>query len=104
MAKFDAGEPGQVKARKTKAELRKEAEVEYLRSLLETYGGRATVWRWLEWCGVYKTSFTGNSETFFKEGMRNIGLKILEEVFEASPNIYGLMRAEAVEREKDFNK
>lgn len=97
---YDVGNPAEVKERKTKTELSREREIEELRQLLETYGGRSYIWRLLDMCGVYKTSFTGNSTTFFNEGRRDIGLRILEELFEASPNVYTLMRSEAIERDK----
>lgn len=100
-SKYDAGDPSDVKKRKTKAQLRKEREREELRQILETYGGRAYVWRLLEKCGVYKISMTGNSYTFFNEGKREVGLEVLAEVFDANPNVYTLMRQEAVERDKD---
>lgn len=36
--------------------------------------GRRFVWRMLELSGMYRTSMTGNSQTFFNEGMRNFGI------------------------------
>ena len=96
--KFDAGNPSDVKKSKTKAQLQKEREREELRQILSTVGGRAFVWRTLEKCGVYRTSFTGNSTTFFNEGKRSIGLELIEDVFAADIHAYTRMRQEAVER------
>lgn len=36
--------------------------------------GRRFVWRLLERSGVFRSSFTGNSQTFFNEGARSVGL------------------------------
>lgn len=44
--------------------------------LMSTPRGRRIVWRLLEETGQFRSSFTGNSETFFREGERNVGLKI----------------------------
>ena len=96
--KFNAGNVTEVKKRKTKAQLSKEQETEEFKEILSTYGGRAYIWRLLEMCGVYKTSFTGNSTTFLNEGKRQIGLRVIEDIFEAAPDRYTQIRMEAVER------
>lgn len=97
---YDAGEETQVKQKKTKAQLNRERETESLRSILSSYDGRAFLWRLLEECGIYTSSFTGNSTTFFNEGKRHIGLWTLNEVMEVDPNAYHKMKVEAVERDK----
>lgn len=98
---FDAGDTVSVQKRKTKKELKREQEIAEFKSILSTKPGRALMWRILSICGVYKTSFTGNSTTFFNEGKRAVGLEILTEIFKSDPNAYGLMRIEANEMEKD---
>lgn len=45
-----------------------------LKWLMQDKRGRRFMWRLLETTGLYKSSFTGNSQTFFLEGQRNIGL------------------------------
>jgi hypothetical protein len=50
--------------------------------------------RLLEKAGIYRTSFTGNSETFFREGMRNMGLFVLSEVMEVTPEQFAQMLKE----------
>jgi hypothetical protein len=69
-------------------------EVEDLKWLMAHKQGRRFVQRLLEKAGVYRTSFTGNSETFFREGMRNIGLFVLSEVMEVTPEQFALMLKE----------
>jgi len=69
-------------------------EVEDLKWLMGHKQGRRFVWRLLEKAGVYRTSFTGNSETFFREGMRNLGLFVLSEVMEVTPEQFAQMLKE----------
>ncbi len=91
----DTGNPRDVKRRKTKAQLQRERETEELRKLLEYPIMRAFVWRLLEQCGVYHTSFTGEgATTFFNEGKRQVGLWMLEEIFASDKNAYSVMQIE----------
>lgn len=57
--------------------------------------GRRIVWKLLELTGVYRSSFTGNSETFFREGERNIGLKLIDKIHTNCPEKYAIMTKEA---------
>jgi hypothetical protein len=59
---------------------------------------RNILWSILEDAGIYRTSFTGNSETFFREGMRNLGLKIQARAIEADAAAFQLMWAEQLKR------
>lgn len=56
--------------------------------------GRRFVWRLLESTGVFRSSFTGNSETYFREGARNVGLQVLGMIHEHAPEAYQLMLTE----------
>jgi hypothetical protein len=94
----DVGDEGVVKVKAEKRKNKRQQEVEDLRNLLSTQAGRSFMWRLLSYCGVYKTSFTGNSTTFFNEGKRQVGLHLLDEVFEADANAFSKMQTEAVER------
>ena len=61
---------------------RRDQEREDIAWLMGSARGRRVVWRILEICGVYRSSMTGNSETYFREGMRNVGLILLRDVHE----------------------
>ena len=63
--------------------------------LMSSKRGRRIVWRLLERTGVYRSSFTGNSETFFREGQRNVGLMLMAQINEFSPDQYALMLKES---------
>jgi len=71
-----------------------------LKSLLELPHGRRFIWWMLESAGVYKSSFTGNSTTFFNEGRRDLGLQLLAKITEASPEALVLMMQESKKREE----
>ncbi len=91
----DTGDVKQVNKKKTKRKAKRDQELEDLRRVLDIAGGRNFIWRLLQQCGVYHTSFTGEApETFFNEGKRQMGLWTLEEIFDASPHTYALMQKE----------
>ena len=94
-------DPTDLKAQERDAEaqgleqgVRRKQEIEDLKWLMAHKQGRRYVWRLMEKAGVYRTSFTGNSETFFREGMRNLGLFVLSEVMEVTPDQFALMLKE----------
>lgn len=62
--------------------------------LMNDKRGRRFIWRMLETTGVYRSSFTGNSETFFREGARNVGLKLISDIHEFAPDAYPMMLEE----------
>jgi len=80
----NSADPDQVKKAKDKEKYNREDELHDLKQVLSTNEGKRFIWRYLEKCGVFTSSFTGNSETFFKEGGRNIGLQLLADVQEAN--------------------
>ena len=65
-----------------------------LKFLLSTQHGRRYLHELLDYCGLYRTSMAGSSETFFREGMRSTGLKILADITEADPEAYLKMMSE----------
>lgn len=85
MTEFDPLDlEGQKKAREEHEDSRKLAaltEQEDFRWLMSDKKGRRILWRLFEMTGVYRTSFTGNEETFFREGQRNVGLMLVDRVF-----------------------
>lgn len=52
-----------------------------LRTVLQTRAGR-NLYCWLmDACRMSELSFTGNSHTFFNEGMRKVGLDLQSQIF-----------------------
>lgn len=72
----------------------RQQEVADIKWLMAHKQGRRYVWRLLEKAGVYRTSFTGNSETFFREGQRNMGLFVLSDVMEVAAENFAKMLEE----------
>jgi len=102
-ALYDAGDEGQVEKKKTKAQIHKEQNKEDLKGILDSAGGRRFLWKLLEECGVYKISFTGDSYTAFNEGKRQIGLRLIEDIFDACPDAYIEMCSVAIQRKEARN-
>lgn len=73
------------------AEAKRRRDVEDFKVLMKLKEGRRFVWRMLSETGVYHSSFTGNSETFFKEGKRSIGLILIGELHTICPELYAVM-------------
>lgn len=71
-----------------------------IRWLMSNKRGRRIAWWLLEFAGVYRTSFTGNSQTFFNEGMRNVGLALMKQIDTACPQHYVTMLDEAKKHDR----
>lgn len=97
---YNAAEEAQVKDRKRKDERVRDIELADMRKIMATREGRRFVWRLLDRAGVFRTSFTGNSTTFFNEGMRNMGLMVIGDVMAACADQYVVMMNESKEDEK----
>lgn len=85
------------KAREADEQARFEAtrDADDLKWIMGNKKGRRFVWKLLERSGVYRSSFTGNSTTFFNEGQRNIGLMLLADIHSVCPEHYVTMLKEA---------
>lgn len=96
--RYDAGDVEHVRQAKKKAEIEGDLRRAGLAHSLSTPGGRAWVYNLLEFTGVFRTSFTGNSETFMREGQRNIGLMVLADLMRDHEELYLTMCREAKAR------
>jgi len=96
------GQAASAAQRKKQDEQRRKVFVEDLRWLMGGGPrGRRIVHFILSMCGVWRTSFTGNSETFFREGARNVGLALLHPITAHCPDDMALMLKEARENERN---
>ena len=91
---MNASDPQQVAEIEGKAKRKREQDAVDLFAVMSTHEGRRFVWRILESAGLYRLSYTGNSETFFNEGQRNVGLKLLSELQKVTPEEYLRMTQE----------
>jgi len=90
----NAADVEQVNTAAQKSESRQDRDANDVREVMNSVRGRRFIWNKLAFCGLYKTSYAGEHEIFYNEGMRNIGLKILADVSEACPEAYLLMQKE----------
>ena len=66
--------------RRDARELARQQAAEDWRWLMSTKQGRRLAHRILSMAGVHRSSFTGNSETFHREGRRALGLEVESEI------------------------
>lgn len=85
--------------------LRREAELDDIAWLMSEQRGRRIMYRLLEMTSVFKSSFTGNSQTFFNEGRRAVGTTLIGDIAEAGLEELELkMKMEhRTQREKEQN-
>ena len=70
-------------------------EADDFKWLMSDKRGRRYMWRQLEKTGVFRSSFTSTSnETFFREGERNVGLRLLALINVHCPDRYNQMVTE----------
>lgn len=96
MSDYDSRNPISERERMAKDRKRKEAEERAdLSWLMSTKRGRGIVWRIIESCGVYETTFNTNALTMaFSEGKRVYAMSILQDVINMSPDLYSIMLKE----------
>lgn len=93
------GEAEALETRQRQAEHRARLEAQDWKWVMSQKRGRRLVWRLLSRTGLYRSSFTGTSQTFFLEGERNIGLGVLAILMEHCPDDYAKMMVEQREYE-----
>ena len=68
-----------------------------VRYILKDSRARNVLWHILGICGIYDDTFTGNSQTFYREGMRRVGLDTLQLIDEADPSAYARLILEKLD-------
>lgn len=88
-----------------KARFLQERRVSDLKKILSSEEGRRWIYGLLEKCYVFRSVMTGNSYTFFNEGMRQVGLMIMDEISHVGPDTYSNMHQESFKwLDLDFKK
>lgn len=77
--------------RELEAAMARKAELADLRAVLDTPEGVRVVRRILAATGLFRSSYTGNSDTTFWEGHRNLGLWLFAECGNAWPEAARLL-------------
>lgn len=97
----NAADEEQVKTAERQERYDRKKELADMRLILETDHGRRFVWRYLEACHVFGSVFNNSgSVTYFNEGRRDVGLKLMADVTEANDEALIVMMREAKERER----
>ncbi len=99
---LNAGTKEGVNKQVKKIQLVRQQELDDLQKILGTIEGRRLLVRLLDLCFDNKTSYTGNAQTYFNEGMRNVSL-ILKADIEAL-GIPGIDLLHAAQREAITNQ
>jgi hypothetical protein len=94
---YDAGDRSHVAERQKRRRFAAGREDGDLVWLMNQREGRRFLWRLLQSCHLYETSFTGTNATFFREGERNVGLQVLLDVIRLCPELHARMMAESKE-------
>jgi hypothetical protein len=77
---------------KQKRDYMRERDIEALNHVLSTELGRWFFCRIFDHTGILKRSFTGNSETFFNEGRRSVGLTYMNVLGQIGDGIEGVKK------------
>jgi hypothetical protein len=83
-----AQEIAERQANEQREAVKRQRDEDDLKWVLSDKRGRRMLASVLAVTGLYQGSFTGNSETFFREGRRSVGLQLLERVNAADPEAY----------------
>lgn len=78
-------------------------ELQDLAWVLSTSKGRRFYWRLMEFCETMRLSYTRGDthETAFRQGMANVGHKLLADMMDANKESYMLAREENTEEEPE---
>lgn len=70
--------------------------------VMSTREGRHVIWKILEFTGPMRDGFTGNSTSFYNQGKQSTGKFLYGEMDRLCFEMYVEARAEAVERQLNF--
>ena len=77
-----------------RAERIERAELADIKALMGIPAFRRYAKRYLGICNVFQTTFTGSSETFFREGKRAVGTTMFGEIMKVTPERFAELMAE----------
>lgn len=95
MRRYDPNDRESVDEARLDASLQVQTDQLALKEILQLKSGRRLIWKYLSYCGVFKTSFhPSGSQVYFNEGRRDVGLMILGEMTNADPDAFLQMMKE----------
>ncbi len=87
--------PDETKPSRNQRAAQRQADRDLL-AMLDNPAGRRVLMRVIDSAGVFVRSFTGNSETFYREGRRAIGLDLVEHIERVRPGSFAALQTEAL--------
>lgn len=99
---FDAADPAAIDNAKREEKRREREDADVLRIIMHTKQGRAWLYRRLESCHIYTSTFQPGQPdvTAFALGEENVGKKLMVDAIAASPDLYMTMIKEQRDEEK----
>lgn len=99
---FDATDPAAENNAERETRRKQREDADALRLLMHSKSGRAFLYRRLERCHIYSTTFAPGQPdvTAFSLGEENVGKQLMTEAMDASPDLYLLMIREQREDAK----
>jgi hypothetical protein len=88
-------------SKKSQSEIEYDILCENVSMVLSTRQGKDVIWHILSLCNLYSSTFTGNSQTFYLEVKRVVGLDILKLLEDADPTLYPKLILEKQENKDD---
>lgn len=92
--RHDAGNRDSVERARLHKTYGKRQEVDDIQALMKDERFRRFMFGLLSDCRIFQTTFTGNSQTFFREGERNVGLRQMSKLMAADRDGYFQMLME----------
>lgn len=77
---LDVGDPEESARAARIAEQRERRRLNGLKTIMSTTDGRFWMWSFLEQCGLFSTTFNGNSRDYFNLGQRNAGMPVFADL------------------------
>ena len=104
MPMYDVGDPEQVEKAQQADELRRLEEHDLLRTVLNTYEGRAVFSILFRHTGLESISFAGEfpMTMAYNEGRRSIGKDMRDLLFTVAAERYSMVRDEMIQRERTY--
>jgi hypothetical protein len=99
---YNAGDAQQVAKAKSRQKTRSLQKKAAFRRFMSDAEGRMFMWDLLTLCGIFHSSFSIDAlRCAFNEGRRDIGLRLLADINQLSPDLYMRMVGENQEKEKE---
>lgn len=84
----NAASEKQVKSAKDKEKIRRDNELEDIRSVLAIPGGRRFLWWLMKECKVFGTIWVQNAQIHYNSGKQDVGHMIMKEIIDADENAF----------------